>query len=96
MIRSYQKSDFEQLAFVWSLAFRAGNPYEITEDLVGKETETFVMECDKKIVGGYRIHKMTASRFEQHISCGGISAVAVLPEVSSEGAGVKLMKNALH
>lgn len=95
MIRHYQESDFDQLAFVWSLAFRAGNPYEITEDLVGQEAETFVIECDKKIVGGYRIHQMTASRLEQHIPCGGIAAVAVLPEARTEGAGEKLMKHAL-
>ncbi|MCH8273658.1 MAG: GNAT family N-acetyltransferase [Armatimonadetes bacterium] len=92
-IREYrEEKDREQLAPIWSVAFSGGEPVPEDKRLDKEDSSTFVVEARGRIVAGFRVHHMTATRGETALRCGGVAAVAVAPEFRQAGLGARMME----
>lgn len=95
VIRAYEETDRGELSRIWSIAFRGGRPRPEEEPIV-EDNSVYVAEKAGKLVGGFTIEHMTATRGEATLRCGGVAAVAVLPEHRHEGIGRDMMLFALN
>ncbi len=91
-----EKEHHEEVAQLWSIAFRAGAPYGVEESLVPEDGEAFVAYAGKELVGAYRVIDFTTTRDEARLKVGGIAAVAIKVEHRQKGMGTQLMRSALR
>lgn len=95
IVRASETDDIEGLFHVWSLTYNGGKPYDRGEQ-VFRHSEGFVAELDGKIVGGFGVMPMTATRGEAVFDSAGVLAVAVLPYIRQSGVGKEMMRSALR
>ena len=95
IVRPCEAEDTEGLFHVWSMTYNGGKPYDPGEH-VFKHSEGFVAELDGKIVGGFGVMPMTATRGAAEFESAGVLAVAVLPYIRQSGVGKAMMRSALQ
>jgi predicted acetyltransferase len=93
IIREYRDEDFPQVAAIWSLAFRGGDPL-LPDDRVAsrRDATIYVAEDEEGIVGAAKILKMRITlRGGASVAAGGVSAVGVAPEHRGQGVGSAML-----
>lgn len=95
VVRPCDAADREGLFHVWSMTYNGGKPYDPGEQ-VFKHSDGFVAELDGKIVGGFGVMPMTATRGPAILNSAGVLAVAVLPYVRQTGVGKEMMRAVLR
>lgn len=95
-IRPYQPADRDQLARIWSAAFRGGKPLEPEVPELHDWSPLFVAEQDGGVIGCFRIHHIEHTLGNSTTQSGGIAAVGVSPEQRQAGTGKQMMRWALR
>ena len=91
-VRPYEPRDQEGFGHVRSRVYRGGDPVLPDDRLLRDDSLGFVIESGGTIIGAATVLDMTCSRQGEMHRCGGIAAVAVLPEWRGSGAGSVLMR----
>jgi predicted acetyltransferase len=86
----------EEVARLWSVAFRAGDPYKTEENLVPHDAEAFVAYLGEELIGAYRVIDFSTTRDDARLKVSGIAAVAIKVEHRQKGMGSQLMQSALR
>jgi predicted acetyltransferase len=93
--REYRDSDRDELLRLWSIAFRSGREMESDFEVVDHNS-VYVASDNGRLVGGFTVEHMTASCRGADLRCGGVAAVAILPESRRAGVGAEMMRFALE
>lgn len=96
IIRRFEPKDREGFARVRSLTYRGGEQVPPDEDLLKDDCLGYLAERDGQIVGAFTALKMTCAVDGTHLSCAGVAAVAVNPELRKSGVGSALMAGGLR
>ena len=91
LVRPVEDRDYEGLFAVWSLTYNNGDPYPQEKKIASPGSRSFVVELNGQIAAGCNVLDLTASRGPATLACGGVAAVAVLPEMRRSGVGSAML-----
>lgn len=91
-----KKTDLADLCHVWSAVYHSGKPYDDPQEVLREDGEFFLAYLDGQPSGAYELIDYEISRGPSRLKCGGIAAVAVLPEARTSGVGRQMMSDSLH
>jgi predicted acetyltransferase len=92
LVRPAEERDSDGMHEVWSLTYNNGDPYPPERrNSTLKGSMNFVAECDGRIAAACNVLDLEVSRGAGALACGGVAAVAVLPEMRRSGVGTAMM-----
>jgi len=92
LVRPVEERDDDGMHLVWSLTYNNGDPYPAERRKINpKGSQNYVTECDGQIAAACNVLDLTATRGDAVLKCGGVAAVAVLPEMRRGGVGTAMM-----
>lgn len=95
-VRPYvDATDHEAFWHIRAMTYNDGKPVDPEKREI-KLAKPFVCERGGKIEAEYVVLDLTCSRGTAVLPCGGIAAVAVLPEKRTHGIGVEMMRQSLR
>lgn len=95
-VRPYvDATDHDAFWHVRAMTYNDGKPVDPEKREI-KLAKPFVCERDGRIEAEYVVLDLTCSRQDAVLPCGGIAAVAVLPEKRVHGIGVEMMRQSLR
>lgn len=92
VVRRYKPDDRTGYAQVRSRVYRGGGPVGVDEKLIRDDSNAYVALLDDQIVGTSAVLRMTCTKGEEILSCGGVASVGVLPNIRRGGVGSELMR----
>lgn len=95
-IRRVRSDEFDRVAAVWQVVYRADQPFEPSEIEGWRPERSVLAEVDGRVAGVYTVEPLRLTRGKGTFQCGGIGAVAVLPEFRRTGVASQLMRWSLQ
>lgn len=91
IVRPFEPRDDAAFRHIRSMVYRSGDPVSPEDRLLRDDCLAYIAEKDGMTVGSTTVLRMTATKHGNPLTCGGVAAVAVLPEQRRSGVGSEMM-----